>query len=173
MFCADQNFDIAQVLRFFSSKHGELAIYYEQEEGEKSSSRGIVGVCSETHWITRFLEKSQEGVTALRLASVVFYCLYNATLPYLSDFLILQPQAQTGPSAGSGGCQTTPSGLPTILPSNRNTLPNLQHAAHINQSNVFIKPFLHQPMSRSAIQKPSLKPKTASNAEAWWLGKTP
>ncbi|XP_035647140.1 uncharacterized protein LOC118396835 [Oncorhynchus keta] len=75
MFCADQNFNITQVVPFFSSKHGELAIYYEQEEGEKSSSRGIVGVCTETHWITRFLEKSQEGVTALRLASVVFYCL--------------------------------------------------------------------------------------------------
>ena len=39
----------------------------------------------------------------------------------------------------------------------------------INQSNVFIMPFLHQPMSQSAVQKPSLKPKTASNAdvEAW------
>ena len=28
----------------------------------------------------------------------------------------------------------------------------------INQSNVFIKPFLHQLMSQSAVQKPSLKP---------------
>jgi hypothetical protein len=27
------------------------------------------------------------------------------------------------------------------------------------QSNVFIKPFLHQLMSQSAVQKPSLKPK--------------
>jgi hypothetical protein len=45
----------------------------------------------------------------------------------------------------------------------------------INQSNVFIKPFLHQPMSQSALQKPSLKPQKASNAgvEAWWPGKTP
>ena len=34
----------------------------------------------------------------------------------------------------------------------------------LNQSNVFIKPFLHQLMSQSAVQKPSLKPKTASNA---------
>ena len=44
----------------------------------------------------------------------------------------------------------------------------------INQSNVFIMPFLHQLMSQSAVQKPSLKPQTASNAgvEAWWLGKT-
>uniref|UniRef100_A0A8C7WDH4 Glucuronokinase with putative uridyl pyrophosphorylase n=1 Tax=Oncorhynchus mykiss TaxID=8022 RepID=A0A8C7WDH4_ONCMY len=94
MLCADQNFDIAQVLRFFRSKPGELAIYYELEEGEKSSSRGIVEVCPETHRISRFLEKPQEGVTALRLASVVFYCLRKATLPYLSDFLTLQPQAQ-------------------------------------------------------------------------------
>ncbi|XP_029536707.2 glucuronokinase with putative uridyl pyrophosphorylase [Oncorhynchus nerka] len=94
MLCADQNFDIAQVLRFFRSKPGELAIYYELEEGEKSSSRGIVEVCPDTHRISRFLEKPQEGVTALRLASVVFYCLRKATLPYLSDFLTLQPQAQ-------------------------------------------------------------------------------
>uniref|UniRef100_A0A4W5JTW5 Glucuronokinase with putative uridyl pyrophosphorylase n=1 Tax=Hucho hucho TaxID=62062 RepID=A0A4W5JTW5_9TELE len=94
MLCADQNFDIAQVLRFFRSKPGELAIYYELEQGEKSSSRGIVEVCPETHRISRFLEKPQEGVTALRLASVVFYCLRKATLPYLSDFLTLQPQAQ-------------------------------------------------------------------------------
>nr|XP_046169541.1 glucuronokinase with putative uridyl pyrophosphorylase [Oncorhynchus gorbuscha] len=94
MLCADQNFDIAQVLRFFRSKPGELAIYYELEEGEKSSSRGIVEVCPETHRISRFLEKPQEGVTALRLASVVFYCLRKATLSYLSDFLTLQPQAQ-------------------------------------------------------------------------------
>eukprot|EP00063_Salmo_salar_P094419 XP_014069254.1 PREDICTED: glucuronokinase 1-like isoform X1 [Salmo salar] len=94
MLCADQNFDIAQVLRFFRSKPGELAIYYELEEGEKSSSRGIVEVCPETHRISRFLEKPQDGVTALRLASVVFYCLRKATLPYLSDFLTLQPQAQ-------------------------------------------------------------------------------
>jgi hypothetical protein len=35
----------------------------------------------------------------------------------------------------------------------------------INQSNVFIKPFLHQPLSQSAVQKPSLKPQTASNAD--------
>uniref|UniRef100_A0A674DZA8 Signal peptide, CUB and EGF-like domain-containing protein 3 n=1 Tax=Salmo trutta TaxID=8032 RepID=A0A674DZA8_SALTR len=35
----------------------------------------------------------------------------------------------------------------------------------INQSNVFMKPFLHQPMSQSAVQKPSLKPQTAINAD--------
>jgi hypothetical protein len=34
----------------------------------------------------------------------------------------------------------------------------------VNQSNVFIKPFLHQLMSQSAVKKPSLKPQTASNA---------
>ncbi|KAM4627228.1 glucuronokinase with putative uridyl pyrophosphorylase isoform 3-T3 [Polymixia lowei] len=94
MLCADQNFDIAQVIRFFRSKPGELVIYYELEEGEKSSSRGIVEVCSDTHRITRFLEKPQEGLTKSRLASVVFYCLRGNTLPYLSEFLSLQPQAE-------------------------------------------------------------------------------
>ncbi|XP_030632900.1 glucuronokinase with putative uridyl pyrophosphorylase [Chanos chanos] len=94
MLCADQNFDIAQVLRFFRSKSGELAIYYELEEGEKISSRGIVEVCPDTHRITRFLEKPQEGETTSRLASVVFYCLRKSTLPYLSSFMSLQPDVK-------------------------------------------------------------------------------
>jgi hypothetical protein len=43
------------------------------------------------------------------------------------------------------------------------------------RSIVSMKPFLHLQMSQSAIQKPSLKPQTASNTnvEAQWLGKTP
>uniref|UniRef100_A0A3Q3N7N5 Glucuronokinase with putative uridyl pyrophosphorylase n=1 Tax=Mastacembelus armatus TaxID=205130 RepID=A0A3Q3N7N5_9TELE len=92
MLCADQNFDIAQVIRFFRSKPRELIIYYELEETEKSSSRGIVEVCPDTHRITRFLEKPQAGLTTSRLASVVFYCIQRDTLSYLSDFLSLQPQ---------------------------------------------------------------------------------
>ncbi|XP_034557125.1 glucuronokinase with putative uridyl pyrophosphorylase [Notolabrus celidotus] len=94
MLCADQNFDIAQVIRFFRSQPGELIIYYELEESEKSSSRGIVEVCPETHRITRFVEKPQDGLTASRLASVVFYCIRSNTLSYLSDFLNLQPRAR-------------------------------------------------------------------------------
>uniref|UniRef100_A0A8B9GTV8 Glucuronokinase with putative uridyl pyrophosphorylase n=1 Tax=Astyanax mexicanus TaxID=7994 RepID=A0A8B9GTV8_ASTMX len=94
MLCSDQNFDIAQVIRFFRSKSGELAIYYELEEGEKCCSRGIVEVCPESHRITRFLEKPQEGVTASRLASVVFYCLRKDTLSHLSDFLLQQPNVE-------------------------------------------------------------------------------
>uniref|UniRef100_A0A3B3Z1N9 Uncharacterized protein n=1 Tax=Poecilia mexicana TaxID=48701 RepID=A0A3B3Z1N9_9TELE len=90
MLCADQNFDIAQVIRFFRSKPGELIIYYELEEGERSSSRGIVEVCPKTHRITRFLEKPEEGRTVSRLASVVFYCVRRDTLSYMSDFLSLQ-----------------------------------------------------------------------------------
>ncbi|XP_060799802.1 glucuronokinase with putative uridyl pyrophosphorylase isoform X3 [Neoarius graeffei] len=95
MLCSDQNFDIAQVIRFFRSKSGELAIYYELEEGEKCYTRGIVEVCSESHRIKRFLEKPQEGVTASRLASVVFYCLRKETLSYLSDFLLKQPDVES------------------------------------------------------------------------------
>ncbi|KAF4104077.1 glucuronokinase with putative uridyl pyrophosphorylase isoform X1 [Onychostoma macrolepis] len=88
MLCADQNFDIAQVIRFFRSKPGELAIYYELESGEKSYTRGIVEVCPNTHRVMQFLEKPQEGITASRLASVVFYCLRKDSLPYISEFLI-------------------------------------------------------------------------------------
>ncbi|TKS81467.1 hypothetical protein D9C73_015572 [Collichthys lucidus] len=72
---------------------GELIIYYELEESEKSSSRGIVEVCPDTHRISRFLEKPQEQLTDSRLASVVFYCIRKDTLSYLSDFLSQQPQA--------------------------------------------------------------------------------
>ena len=55
------------------------------------------------------------------------------------------------------------------------SLCNCFYLTGYNQSNVFIKPFLHQPMSQSAIQKPNIKPQTASNAdlEARLLGKTP
>ncbi|XP_008423351.1 glucuronokinase with putative uridyl pyrophosphorylase [Poecilia reticulata] len=93
MLCADQNFDIAQVIRFFRSKPGELIIYYQLEESERSSSRGIVEVCPETHRITHFLEKPEEGRTASRLASVVFYCVRRDRLSYMSDFLSLQTRA--------------------------------------------------------------------------------
>ncbi|TRY89241.1 hypothetical protein DNTS_025405 [Danionella cerebrum] len=87
MLCSDQSFDIAQVIRFFRSKPGELAIYYELESGEKSCSRGIVEVCPNTHRVIRFLEKPPEGVTSSRLASVVFYCLRKESLLYISEFL--------------------------------------------------------------------------------------
>ncbi|XP_051717320.1 glucuronokinase with putative uridyl pyrophosphorylase [Ctenopharyngodon idella] len=94
MLCADQNFDIAQVIRFFRSKPGELAIYYELESGEKSYSRGIVEVCPNTHRVMRFLEKPQEGVSASRLASVVFYCLRKESLLYISEFLLQHPDVK-------------------------------------------------------------------------------
>ncbi|XP_077468360.1 glucuronokinase with putative uridyl pyrophosphorylase [Stigmatopora argus] len=87
MLCEDQNFDVAQVIRFFRSKPGELIIYYEMEEGEKSISRGIVEVCPDSHRISRFLEKATEGLTSSRLASVVFYCIRKETLPFISDVL--------------------------------------------------------------------------------------
>ncbi|XP_061574729.1 glucuronokinase with putative uridyl pyrophosphorylase [Cololabis saira] len=93
MLCADQNFDIAQVIRFFRSKPGEVVIYYELEDGEESSSRGIVEACPDTHRISRFLEKPAKGLTASRLASVVFYCIRRETLTSMSDFLSLQPDA--------------------------------------------------------------------------------
>ncbi|XP_030077510.1 glucuronokinase 1 isoform X3 [Microcaecilia unicolor] len=89
MLCADQNFDIAQVIKFFQLKKGELAIYYEMEEMESTSSRGIVEVCSESHRITNFLEKPAPGTTDSRLASVVFYCFQRKTLNCLSEFLSL------------------------------------------------------------------------------------
>ncbi|XP_040182063.1 probable glucuronokinase 2 isoform X2 [Rana temporaria] len=94
MLCADQNFDIAQVLKFFKLKSGELAIYYELEDGECNSSRGIVEVCPDTHRITQFLEKPKPGVTSSRLASVVFYCFRRQTLSTLETFLNDYPSTE-------------------------------------------------------------------------------
>ncbi|XP_063799794.1 uncharacterized protein LOC134966741 isoform X2 [Pseudophryne corroboree] len=94
MLCADQNFDMAQVLKFFRLKEGELAIYYEMEEGESTSSRGIVEVCPDSHRITRFLEKPQQGQTSSRMASVVFYCFQRRTLPSLETFLTAFPNTE-------------------------------------------------------------------------------
>ncbi|XP_067910182.1 glucuronokinase with putative uridyl pyrophosphorylase [Heterodontus francisci] len=87
MLCEDLNFDIAEVLKFFKFKKGELAIYYEMEEGEKTESRGIVEVCPSTHRITKFYEKPSADVTQSRLASVVFYCFQSETLPTLGEYL--------------------------------------------------------------------------------------
>ncbi|XP_028666078.1 glucuronokinase with putative uridyl pyrophosphorylase [Erpetoichthys calabaricus] len=90
MLCADQKFDIAQVLRFFKMREGELAIYYEMENDEETTSRGIVEVCPDTHRIIKFYEKPVAGITNSRLASVVFYCLRKDTLPSISEFLHLK-----------------------------------------------------------------------------------
>ncbi|XP_018424099.1 PREDICTED: glucuronokinase 1-like [Nanorana parkeri] len=94
MLCADQNFDIAQVLKFFKLKSGELAIYYELEEGESSSSRGIVEVCPDSHRITQFLEKPKPGESSSRLASVVFYCFRSQTLSTLETYLNAFPSTE-------------------------------------------------------------------------------
>lgn len=91
MLCGDQNFDIIQVLKFFRLKDGELAIYYEMEESEITSSRGILEVCPMTHRIQRFFEKPKPGVTGSRLASVVFYCFRKTTLATFPEFLSQQP----------------------------------------------------------------------------------
>ncbi|KAM4650932.1 uncharacterized protein O3C94_013545 [Discoglossus pictus] len=87
MLCADQNFDMAQVIKFFRLKGGELAIYYEMEESENTSSRGIVEVCPETHRIKRFFEKPHSGETNSRMASVVFYCFKKQNLQTIQTFL--------------------------------------------------------------------------------------
>uniref|UniRef100_A0A4W3GXF7 Glucuronokinase with putative uridyl pyrophosphorylase n=2 Tax=Callorhinchus milii TaxID=7868 RepID=A0A4W3GXF7_CALMI len=87
MLCEDLNFDISEVIKFFKFKKGELAIYYEMEEGEKSETRGIVEVCPCTNRITKFYEKPSPNITQSRLASVVFYCFRAETLPTLGEYL--------------------------------------------------------------------------------------
>jgi hypothetical protein len=49
------------------------------------------------------------------------------------------------------------------MPDKNNYIPFLI-VSFIVKSHLFIKPFLHQLISQSSVQKPSLKPQTASNA---------
>ncbi|XP_071842804.1 uncharacterized protein [Apostichopus japonicus] len=87
MLFQDHKFDVLQVVHYFRKKPGELAIYYEMEETESSTTRGIVEVCPTTNRITKFYEKPREGDTKSRLASVVFYCFQKQTLNTVSQYL--------------------------------------------------------------------------------------
>jgi glucuronokinase len=83
----EQDFDIGQVLKYFSTRKGDLAVYYEMEPEENPQRRGIMEVDSASNRITKFFEKPSPGVTESRNASVVFYCFHQSTLPLFSDFL--------------------------------------------------------------------------------------
>lgn len=98
MLFEDGNFDISQVVRYFRHKTGDLAIYYEMDSSEPSSSRGIVEVDISTNKILKFLEKPGPGVTESRLASVVFYCFRKSTLGTVRTFL-----ENCGPSQNTFG----------------------------------------------------------------------
>ena len=50
MLFQDSKFDLAQVQRYFRLKQdGDVAIYYEMENEERTSSRGIAEVCCTTN----------------------------------------------------------------------------------------------------------------------------
>ncbi|KAK3744354.1 hypothetical protein QZH41_016482, partial [Actinostola sp. cb2023] len=87
MLFQDRNFDIAQVIKYFKLKKGEVAIYYEMDDTEQTETRGIVEVCSSTNRIQRFLEKPKADQTSSRLASVVFYCFQKQTLGTIGVYL--------------------------------------------------------------------------------------
>ncbi|XP_076061938.1 uncharacterized protein LOC143037500 isoform X2 [Oratosquilla oratoria] len=88
MLFQDCRFDMAQVVDYFRRKEdGDLAIYYEMEPCESTTSRGIVEVCPQTNRITRFLEKPQEGETNSRYASVVFYAFRAETVQKIPEYL--------------------------------------------------------------------------------------
>ncbi|XP_028400045.1 glucuronokinase 1-like isoform X2 [Dendronephthya gigantea] len=93
MLFQDQKFDICQVINYFKTKKGELAIYYEMDEGESTRSRGIIEVCPTTNKICKFLEKPEPHETKSRLASVVFYCLRKETLYTVDTFLQENPKS--------------------------------------------------------------------------------
>ncbi|XP_024002621.1 uncharacterized protein [Salvelinus sp. IW2-2015] len=63
---------------------------------------------------------------------------------------------------------STPWPAPTVPPQPITSRPAPAHSIHSQSMNqmYFIKPFLHQQMSQSALQIPSLKPQITSNADA-------
>ena len=82
------------VIRYFHNirdKHnGNLSIYYEMENNEDASTRGIVELdeSSDSGKIKSLFEKPADpSITSSRLASVVFYCLKRDTLPRIDDYL--------------------------------------------------------------------------------------
>ncbi|KAK8738549.1 hypothetical protein OTU49_003931 [Cherax quadricarinatus] len=88
MLFQDSKFDIAQVIDYFRRKtDGDLAIYYDMEESEPISSRGIVEVCHQTNKILKFLEKPLPNVTGSRNASVVFYTFRSETVALVPVYL--------------------------------------------------------------------------------------
>eukprot|EP00043_Microstomoeca_roanoka_P008807 m.84615 g.84615 ORF g.84615 m.84615 type:complete len:617 (-) comp14393_c7_seq2:1547-3397(-) len=80
-----KSFDLEGVLRYFSTRGGELACYYTLSPGEDPSTRGILEL-SDDQLVTNFFEKPNEGVTKSRSASVVLYCFKKETLPLIRAF---------------------------------------------------------------------------------------
>eukprot|EP00927_Polykrikos_kofoidii_P042980 TRINITY_DN37037_c0_g2_i1.p1 TRINITY_DN37037_c0_g2~~TRINITY_DN37037_c0_g2_i1.p1 ORF type:complete len:645 (+),score=77.34 TRINITY_DN37037_c0_g2_i1:124-2058(+) len=82
-------FDISGVYRFFNSKDGDVAVYYDMARSERTETRGIVEVENESSRITSFFEKPAEGsgITTSRLASVVFYMFRKSSFPFLRRYL--------------------------------------------------------------------------------------
>nr|XP_045582385.1 probable glucuronokinase 2 isoform X1 [Procambarus clarkii] len=88
MLFQDSKFDIAQVIDYFHRKpDGDLAIYYEMEDSECTTSRGIVEVCQTTNRILKFIEKPLPEETLSRNASVVFYTFRCETMALVPIFI--------------------------------------------------------------------------------------
>ena len=87
----DENaLDITQVVRYFNSvktnHQGNLSIYYEMEQYEDPSTRGIIEL-DKANRITQLFEKPEsDEITKSRFASVVFYCLRQEVLPKVKGF---------------------------------------------------------------------------------------
>ena len=65
---------------------GDVAVYHELRDHERSDTRGIVTVDAATNRITSFREKPALGTTDSRLASVVFYCFRASTCDLASKY---------------------------------------------------------------------------------------
>lgn len=85
MMFQEHRFDLSQLVNFRQSKsdQGDVAIYYEMDDKESQSSRGIVEICPFSGRILKFFEKPKENETESRNASVVFYCFRASSLAYI------------------------------------------------------------------------------------------
>lgn len=66
---------------------GELACYYEMDEDEDASKRGILELNPKTKAVTSFKEKPAQGTSESRLASIVFYLFRKESFVFLREFL--------------------------------------------------------------------------------------
>eukprot|EP00041_Stephanoeca_diplocostata_P031207 m.966573 g.966573 ORF g.966573 m.966573 type:complete len:667 (+) comp23912_c0_seq54:101-2101(+) len=89
-----KRFDIMGVVSFFKAHRdeGDVACYYEMDEDEDESTRGIIEVDSRTKRVTSFVEKPKKSDS--RLASIVFYVFRKESIPSLKTFLRDHPKPQ-------------------------------------------------------------------------------
>lgn len=93
MLFQENEFDIASVIRFFRSKPGELAVYFEIPNDKDFSKYGLAVVDPKTNIITHFKEKPKNRIS--NFAVPVFYCFRQETFVTIRKWLAENPDPPT------------------------------------------------------------------------------